>query len=1668
MAVAPLRPGAWAALLLLNGLVATQAAHGGPKDGIVTSGTGRIAQNGATTTITQQSPRLAIEWSAFSVGAGEAVRFVQPGSGAIALNRVTGREPSAILGELSANGTVFLLNPNGVLFGAGARVEVGSLVASTLQLGNADFEAGRFHLAGDSVASVVNRGTLQAGSGGKLALVAARVENAGTMNAPAGNVLLAGASALSLTLADGSPLGYTISRGAAQALVENGGLIAADGGHVVLTARGMEGLAESVVNSSGVVQARTVRHHRGTIELVGDPATGIARMEGRIDASAQAPGETGGTVRVLADKVGVFGAAQVDASGPGGGGQVLIGGSFQGAGPSPNASAAYVAPTARIDASATSRGPGGEVVVWGTDVANAHGRLRAAGGPQGGAGGRVETSGHALNTDGIDVNVSGPGGLWLLDPYNVVISSGTQTGGGFSGGVWTPTGTGSLVNVGSIESILNSGSDVTIRTVGAGAQEGNISINGNIAKTAGGPATLSLIADGRITTDATAGTHRTITSTSGALNVSMSASATTTAAGNSAVRLSFVDISANGGDITVTATGAPSATAPAVDISNSVWTTAGAGGISLTGTLSGSSNSRGVWLRSNAFSTASGPISIAGTSGGTATVTGTNANGALLFSTGNIGVYLNGNNALTSSAGGAITLTGTATGNVATWSGSAVTLGELDTLSTSGPLTISGTASNPAASSYRNQQSTVALIGGGTNAVQLTGGSVTITGNNLTVGGASSTSHSNAAVKLDGKVNITATSGALQISGSNAGGDGVWGSGTAAVRLSAPATTPIQITARSLDSISGYSGLYIGGPATLSVLTNSPLQITAESQVAARRAFWNKGGLIVPGALSITSTAGMIADDTAFGGYFHVGGPASITASGAGNTVSLVNAGNAFAGGLSVSAADTTLFNSTALTLGASAVSGALTVTAPGIAQTGAITVSGATALHAGTSAITLGNSGNAFGGAIGITGGATTLAAAAPLTLGASTVTGALTVDAPGVSQSGALAVSGATTITSGTSPITLTDSANVFGAAVSLNGGDAAIQSSLPLTFALSALSGHLVATAPGIVQSGAVSIAGTSTLSSGASAIMLADGGNVFGGAVSLASGDATIVAQAPLTFGASTLSGALSATAPGIQQSGTLSVAGPSGFATGAATLLLADASNTFGGALSFATGDATINAQTPLTFAPSAAGGSLTVNALNIQQTGALSVGGAATLNSGGSDITLTRLDNVFSGPVALMARNASVAAGGPLVLGASSVSGDLDVVAAGLSQLGALTVGGVATLDGGGGAVLLRDSLNALSTLRVVGAADLAVVNGQAMTVSGVSAGGATSLTTLAGDLTASGVWQVTGGDLTLSAGAARARGDAAGGDVHSTATLVLDPGRVVTVYSGSLDGTGLAGSLAERATSGSGNFRYGRQAGDAPGAAGVGDGTTFVMYRERPVLTVSPIDAVNTKVYDGGQTNPDIAYTVTGLRQGDTTAMALTGRLTRAPGEDSGSHAIQPGSLADRLGYAVALAPDHSYVITPAPLLISVQDAVRLIGQRNPAFSVTYAGLVAGQSAESSGLSGSLRFITSATPSAPPGRYEVQAQGLTSRNYELRYEAGVLTVLPASAGGVGTGSEESASRYLSALADVFWASRVMGWVPTQRALPAKGTGGRWWTDVVWVETRTPMAHRVR
>ncbi|SAK78097.1 filamentous hemagglutinin outer membrane protein [Caballeronia hypogeia] len=294
-------------------------AQAGPWGARVVGGSGSVSSAGGNTTIQQNTGRLAIDWNSFSTRPGESVTFNQPGANAIALNRVVGPFPSALFGRLSANGQVFIVNPNGVIFGPGAQVNVGGLLASTLNLSTNDFMSGHYTFADDGSrhgwhrhhedgAAVVNLGTIKSAPGGYVALIGARAINAGTIDSPGGFAALAAGERIAVTLGDHSMIGLSVEQGALHALAANHGLIQADSGQAWLSASAEDSLFANVVNNTGIIRARSAVSQNGVIRLVADG--GIAQVGGVLDASAP-DGGNGGTIETAGTQVRVAGDARV-------------------------------------------------------------------------------------------------------------------------------------------------------------------------------------------------------------------------------------------------------------------------------------------------------------------------------------------------------------------------------------------------------------------------------------------------------------------------------------------------------------------------------------------------------------------------------------------------------------------------------------------------------------------------------------------------------------------------------------------------------------------------------------------------------------------------------------------------------------------------------------------------------------------------------------------------------------------------------------------------------------------------------------------------------------------------------------------------------------------------------------------------------------------------------------------------------------------------------------------------------------------------------------------------------------------------------------------------------------------------------------------------------------
>src|SRR5262245_34345863 len=406
-------------------------AAGGPAGGTVVGGSATIqGQGGSAVTVNQSGSSAIINWNTFNIGVNESVRFNQPSSGPVALNRVIGGlGPSEILGTLTANGRVFVINRDGILFGPNAVVNTASFLATTHDIRNSDFMAGRynFNIPGRPDASIVNQGKITAASGGFAALVAPGVRNSGTITATLGTVALAAGNSFTLdmygdkliTLAINDKIASQVIDVATgrplKSLITNDGKIRANGGRVELTAAAARTVVDSVINTSGVIQANSIGRRNGMIVLGGATASSkgegarvqTVRIAGTVAAAGKRKGTSGGTIVVTGEDI-QFVNALVDASGQTGGGKVMIGGDWGGGKPAAglvsNASARLesnaiaTATTVSVDAgtvinaSATAGGNGGKVVLWSEQSTTFAGTILARGGAQGGDGGFVETS----------------------------------------------------------------------------------------------------------------------------------------------------------------------------------------------------------------------------------------------------------------------------------------------------------------------------------------------------------------------------------------------------------------------------------------------------------------------------------------------------------------------------------------------------------------------------------------------------------------------------------------------------------------------------------------------------------------------------------------------------------------------------------------------------------------------------------------------------------------------------------------------------------------------------------------------------------------------------------------------------------------------------------------------------------------------------------------------------------------------------------------------------------------------------------------------------------------------------------------------------------------------------------------------------------------------------
>ena len=591
------------ALLVMSALsLGASSVDAMPEGGVVRSGSGSVTQNGKEMTIRQDSGRLAMDWTGFSVGKDETVRFQQPGKDALALNRVTGNQQSVIDGSLLSNGHVLLVNPNGVVIGKNASIDVGGLVASTAQVkdnfmkefGNS---TGAFGLGGVSDGKIINEGTIKA-EGGLVAFHAAKVENSGTISNTGGSAVLAAADTLTLTPDADGKLNFTVDGKAAEASALNKGAITADGGTILMTADSASDVMSTVVNNSGTLQARTLRkNEKGQILLDGGDK-GQVEVSGTLDASGTEDGQSAGNIKVIGEKT---------------------------------------------------------IVHDGTNLL-ARGNVD---------GGKIETSGDVLNLgDNLNIDakgVNGKAGEWLLDPLDVYIcdndptktydsketdikkyetdgSLTRSTSIGYNDPAATDANASSVnsavtwISTAMVEKMLNEGTNVTVQAAATNGNA-NIIVSSNIDKTLGNDATLTLDAMRNITVNGN------ISSTSNKLNVILNADSNGDQIGAVIIN---ANINTNGGDFT-------SASGGTVTYTSDEAKTKGYD----KGTLSGDPDHKG-----HTVGTYFGHVNDDGTADGNKGDRLIKTGGGNITLNGEVAIGLNGGTLTLDSGGGAVTATG--------------------------------------------------------------------------------------------------------------------------------------------------------------------------------------------------------------------------------------------------------------------------------------------------------------------------------------------------------------------------------------------------------------------------------------------------------------------------------------------------------------------------------------------------------------------------------------------------------------------------------------------------------------------------------------------------------------------------------------------------------------------------------------------------------------------------------------------------------------------------------------------------------------------------------------------------------------------------------------------------------------------------------------------------
>lgn len=1310
----------------------------GPAGGVVAHGDAAIRQSGQVTAVQQSSDRIIIDWQSFDVDAGETVRFEQPDAKSVALNRVAAGAASRIEGAIEANGNVWLVNPSGVMFGGGSRVDVGGLIVSTADISDDNFINGNmaFDRPGDPGAAIVNEGGITFAEAGLAAFVAPEVINRGRIAGRLGRITIAGRDSFAVDISGDGMFAIDLSDAAPalHARLVNEGEISAEGGVVVIDAAALRDAVDGSVSAGGVVSAASAEVDGGKIVLSG----GRVDVSGTVDATSGAG--TGGTIAMTGDLVHVQTGALVDASGARGGGTVRIGALAPGMAPMP-------ARRTLVAAGATVRADGGEVggdvLVWGDEASMVRGALSATGAKDGG---RIEISSPAdiLFTGTADASGGLTDGLVLFDPAFLTIGAAGTHDAALSddqiladeGGAatyyiaaTTLNGMSGMLVLQAADTIridedvsfagaltLEAGRDILLfadlhadaaltlsanaAVIGAPAiTDGSIRIDAGRSIDAGGALLLQTGAQGRLDGGSMGAGDVLQLAAGGDLTASamtlagdLSVESRGNARLNKDMQLSGdVDVTTHGGAITLASFTGAIAGDVALDARGDA-ATAGVVTVQLGGTL----NLAGLDARS---------ANIVGRDGidGAGPVTLTQG-GTFQSTAGDISLT----NAANSFGGPVRALTG-----AGSW--------DID-LRAAGDLTLEQIFSDTArlrAGGAVTQIGTVRLTGDG--AVQA-GGDITLSNGGNSFGGALRLSGQAATISATGPV----TFGASTLASLSATVNGAIGQSGA---LDVAGGTAVS-TSGDAVALEAVGNMFGGG---ISVLTTAGGATAADVSLAADGALSlgaiTADGLRAQAGAALTQTAALTAArdvSLVSNGVLALNQNNSIAgdldAASQGGDISVVAAGATIGGAMSLNARGGATLGDVLVQIDGAASLGAMDArqvqvyAKDGIDGPGALSVSGAARFETDGADIALTNAANSFGAEIalvsnpGATGpGDVALAAtgdALLAELGAQSAAISATGD---IRQSGAATILATSTFTAG-GDLDLSHSANSFGGAAGFSGVDVQVTAADELALAATSAQTLHIETPGALSQSGAVSVAQELTLDVGGG-VALARADNHLS---TITGGGATAILRDADGFDLAGFDAAqLTIGAEGDRQAGSVVIGGNFG-----------DDSSVY------TTGDVGIDPSFGASFDDRAildAGGDLVA-------ADRLSVGAQAVLNAAG-DVRIATLDG-----------ESAAVSGHDVTIGAVVLSDALSAVAGNDLRLGDISLAtrssaGSAQLQAGGGA-----QISALDS-----AAGLSAVAGAGIDLSASTAAGDVILSTASGDVRLAGV--DVGGDFGAHSG---------------------------------------------------------------------------------------------------------------------------------------------------------------------------------------------------------------------------------------------------------------------------------------------------------------------------